>query len=342
MSDDDNGTEPAATGAETSLLASLYVDGEASTDEQALVETSTDTLAEVEELSTVRTVLEATAPLATLSEREAHLASALDVWERMTDGERAGEVTPSEGIASAAAAAVSTPSSGTRSPRSTARRQLASLDRRQWLLGAAAALTMVAGLGFVVRGLATNDDSDTVEVADEAAAATEPVTELGELEAAEAAEVNGENVGADVAPAESDLSDEAATSGELSADEEAADADATGETLPGEEQPAPPPEEATVQIDNAEDLGLYASLGLPSLEDGDTANDDLEFEPVFGGCATDLGVDQELEPVLYAGTPVVVGVDLDSNLVLAYTPDDCGIVATTSLPSQSGRDDTEP
>lgn len=324
----DNETEIEAT-----LLASLYLDDEATTDERALVETSTEALGEVDELTTLRTLLEATAPVAPLSEREGHLASALDVWERMSEGERTGEFTPSDGISAAAAAAVSTPGGGTRIPRPGARRRLAGLDGRQWLLGAAAALTMVAGLGFVVRQLAT-DDADTSEVADNAAT-EDAATRLSELEAAEAAEVNGENVGADVPPAETDLSDEAATSGLFPADE--AEAEASGETLPGEEQPAPPPDEGMVAIDNADDLATYASLAIPSLEAADTANDDIDFEPVFGSCEAELGVEEQLEPVIYAGTPVVVGVDLDNALVLAYTADDCGVVASTSLPSESAR-----
>ncbi|WP_040492881.1 hypothetical protein [Ilumatobacter nonamiensis] len=324
---------------ETTRLASQYVDGEVTADERALVETSTDALDEVDEFTAVRTVLEATAPIASLSEREGHLAAALDVWERMSEGERAGEMTPSDGIAAAAAAAVSTPSGGTRTPRSGPRRQLAGLNGRQWFLGAAAALTMVAGLGFVVRGLVTNDDADTSEVAVDSESDDLPA-ELGELEAAEAAEVNGENVGADVPPVQSDLSDEAATSGLFPADEAAAEADATGQTLPGEEQPAPPPDEGMIAIENSEDLADYASFAIRGLEAGDTANDDIDFEPAFGSCESELGVEEELEPVIYAGTPVVVGVDLDNDLVLAYTPEECDIIARTSLPNDA--DQTAP
>ena len=67
------------------LLASAYLDGEATPDERALVETSVDALAEVERLARVRTVLEATVEPVSLAAREAHLAAALDVWERMRD-----------------------------------------------------------------------------------------------------------------------------------------------------------------------------------------------------------------------------------------------------------------
>ena len=59
------------------LLASAYLDGEATPDERALVETSVDALAEVERLARVRTVLEATVEPVALAAREAHLAAAL-------------------------------------------------------------------------------------------------------------------------------------------------------------------------------------------------------------------------------------------------------------------------
>lgn len=325
MSDDENATE-----AESTTLASLYVDDAATSDERALVETSTDTLSEVAELSELRTVLAATAPTASLSAREGHLANALDVWERMSDGERAGDVTPRDGIDATAAAAVSTPSTGMRAPRSGARRRLAGLDRRQWLLGAAAALTVVAGIGFVVRELATDSAVDTNQVADEIAPA-ESLTPLDDLEAAEAAEVNGENVGADAVPTETDLSDDAATSGAAPVEESAADAGAGDGTLPGQEQPAPPPDEAIVAIDNAEDLAIYASFAVRALETGDATNEALEFEPAFGTCEAELGVEEELEPVIYAGIPVVVGVDLDNDVVLAYTAEDCAVVESVAL-----------
>lgn len=339
MSDDNEEVEHEA------LLASLYLDNAATTDERALVETSTDALSAVDQLADVRAVLGATAPIAPLSERESHLAAALDVWERMSDGERAGEVTPSGGVSVAAAAAVSTPAMGSRRSRPKRRRQLAGVSGRQWFLAAAATLTVVAGAGFVVRELTADSEADTSEISADATP-DDPVTELGELEAAEAAEVNGDNVGADVAPAETDLSDEAAEPGLFpddaeAAEESSADAASTDDTLPGSEQPAPPPEEATIQIDNPDDLGLYASLAIPSLEAGPSANDDIDFEPAFGSCEAELGVEEELEPVVYAGIPVVVGIDLDNNVVLAYTAEDCDVVERTSLPADAGRG-TEP
>jgi len=331
VSDDEQGNESEAT-----LLASLYLDDEATADERALVETDPDALREVERFGDVRTVLGATVPIASLADREAHLAGALDVWERMSDLERSGEVTPSDGIAAAAAAAVTTPSTGSRGSGPVRRPRTGGPTGRQWLLGAAAGLTVLAGAGFALNSLTSGDDSEPSDVAADATP-DDPLTELGDLEAAEAAEVNGENVGTEVAPNLSDLSDEASGPG-LPADAAAADeSTGAGETLPGPEQPAPPPDEGTLEIDNPDDLAAYASLAMPSLRATSTANDDIEFDSVFGGCESQLGVEAELEPIIYAGTPVVVGIDLDNSVVLAYTAEDCAIVETAPVPDETER-----
>lgn len=313
------------------VLASAYVDGAASSDERALVETSTETLAEAAELSEIRTVLGATAPIAALSERESHLAAALDLWERMSDLERSGDATPSDGV-SAATAALTTPGAGSRRGRNE--RPLGGLHRQRWLLAAAATLTVLVGVGAVLRGVVSNDvDGDTTEIAIEQA---EELVALNELQAAEAAEVNGENVGEEVAPVETDLSDEAAEPApdpvQMSDDSAVAD-----EELPGEEQPAPAPEKAALEIFSAQELAIYASLALPRLEATNQANADIEFESPFGECAEQLGIDEQVEPVIYEGVEVVVGIDLDNSLVIAYTPGDCDVVETTSLRTDTGR-----
>jgi hypothetical protein len=330
MSDfEQNGRDPD----DTTLLASLYLDGEATPDERALVETSPETLEAVTRFGSVRTVLGATAPEASLSEREGHLAGALDVWARMSDPERAGEVTPSDGIDAAAGAAVTTPRSDTRRKRSERRRRPGTMTMPQWALGAAAALVMIAGVGAVVLGVLRENSADTTELAVEPVA-EEPASEVDAVEADEAAEVSGADVGANAVPTESDLSDEAASPGlfpedaELAADEAASSAEA-----PGAEQPAPPAEIELVEIETAEELGVYGSLAVRTLEgDGAPAVDD-EFEPPFGTCAAELGIERELEPVMYQGVAVGVGVDLQNALVYAYTIDDCNVVDVVALPS---------
>jgi len=335
------------------LLASLYLDGEATPDERALVETSPEAMLEVERLGELRTVLNATAPEASLSVREGHLAAALDVWERMSDLERSGEVTPSEGLDAAAAAAVTTPISDTRRNRGERRnRRLGGMSVPQWALSAAAALIVIAGVGAVVRGVLVDDGTDTAEVAVEAVPA-DPDSEVDVLEAAEAEEVQGGNVGADVVPAESNLSDEAAESGEATAEsgglfeEEGSDAatdapasadEAEGDT-PGAEQPAPPAEIDLEEIETADDLAAYGSLAVLALDGRVEQNDDIDFEAPFGTCEDEIGLQEHLEPVTYQGAVVGVGVDLVNSVVYAYDLDDCTVVETVALPTETGNVD---
>ncbi len=331
------------------LLASLYVDGEATSDERALVETSPEALDAVRQLEQVRTVLGATAPEAPVSEREGHLAAALDVWERMSDLERAGEVTPSEGIDAAAAAAVSTPISDARRTRERKRRP-GGMTIPQWTLGAAAGLVVIAGVGAVLLGVVNSDDADTSEVAVEEVA-EDPTSEVDALEAAEAAEVAGEDVGADGIPVETNLSDDAAVADDrdgLFAEEEAsADADiaSSGEAAgdaPGSEQPAPAPEFDLIEIETADDLGVYGSLAVPAIDAGPVDDRDIDFEPVDGTCEDELGLEELLEPVIYQGVEVGVGVDLGNRVVFAYDRDGCDVVETVALPTDERSATTQP
>ena len=110
MSDTTNGpgADPNGTPDEVSeltALASAYLDGDTTPEERAQVESSDELLAEVESLRQVRAVLGATTEPPPISIREAHLAAALDVWDRMSDMEQSGEVTPSAGMDAAAGAA---------------------------------------------------------------------------------------------------------------------------------------------------------------------------------------------------------------------------------------------
>lgn len=338
---------------ENTLLASAYLDGEATADERALVETSPETLAEVTALSQLRDVVSATAPQASLSEREGHLAAALDVWERMSDRERLGEATPSAGVDAAAAAALTTPVSTSQGRRGRGRRgERRNLAASQWFLSAAAVIVVVAGVAAVGRGLLT-DDPATNEVAVQSAEADGPL--LSEVERNELAELEGENVGATVVPdaeaiegdvardPDSVASDDAADDGlfpESAAEEEAFDdlasaAEVASDELPAEaSQPAPAPEFPRVELADLVDLADYGFLAVRGATPGVTLPpDDIDFEPVQGTCEFELGIEKLLDPASYQGTDVNVGVDLGTGAVIAYT-DDCDVVATTALPTE--------
>ncbi|MGB3736684.1 MAG: hypothetical protein WA964_17125 [Ilumatobacter sp.] len=323
---------------ENSLLASAYLDGEATTDERALVETSPDTLAEVAALTQVSSVLAATAPIASLSEREAHLAGALDVWERMSDLERAGEATPAAGVDAAAAAALITPVSTSEGRRQRGGRgkgkRSGSFGASQWFLGAAATLVVVAGAAAVFRGiLAEEDASDDVTleaVADEGA-------ELSEVEANETAEVLGENVGADVEP-DADLiegeaqADPDSEGGLFAGDEAMEESDAAASAPAPAEQPSPAAEIDRVDLETPDDLADYGSLVVIGFDGGPLTTDDTEFEPPFNSCEAEFGIERLLAPARYQGENVFVGVDLDDDIVYAYT-EDCTLVESVPLPT---------
>ena len=349
MSDDTDDTTPDEVN--ESALASAYLDGEASADERALVETSTEALAEVESFSQVRTVLAATAPVASLSEREAHLAGALDVWERMSDLERSGEATPAAGVDAAAAAAVLTPISTSegrrgRGARSSAKR--GSFSASQWLLGAAAALVVVAGGAAVVRGV-LDDEPTTDDIALDSAADDGP--QLSEVEENEALEVENGNVGTDVRvdpdfaseqaqenPAgdddgglfdESDAMEEEVQEDEATAAEPVEEA---GEPAPAA-QPAPPPEIGRLELDTPELLADYGSLVIAANNPGGPViSVDEDFEPPGGSCEAELDIQRILAPIVYQGQPAFVGVDLNRRIVYAYT-EDCSVIESVALPA---------
>jgi hypothetical protein len=336
---------------DVALLASAYLDDEATPDERALVETSPEVLDAVAGFGNVRSVLGGTAPAASLSEREGHLAAALDVWERMSDLERAGETTPSDGIDAAAAAAVTTPLSDPRRNRAERRKRSGTMSMPQWALSSAAALVMIAGVGAVVLALVREEGVETSEVAIEAVT-EDPATEVDALEAAEAAEVAGENVGADAVPVETDLSSVAAEPGGLFEEEggavaDAASSDVSTEDAPGSEQPAPAPEIPEIEIENPEDLAAYGSLAVPALAvpalgDGPEEQGDVEFEQVPSTCDAELGLEERLEPVVYQGVEAGVGVDLQNSVVYAYDRDDCSVLASVALPTDTREFDDLP
>lgn len=333
------------------LLASAYLDGAATPDERALVETSPQTMADVDALAQVRTVLSATAPVASLSEREAHLAGALDVWERMSDLERSGEATPAAGVDAAAAAAVLTPTStseGRGRGRGKSKRS-GSLGSSQWLLGAAAALVLIAGTAAVVRGIIAQDP-ETNEAAVESV--TDQNGELSDVEQNEAAEVNGENVGDDgvldpdviEGQAQADpggddgLFPTEAASDEFETDsvEEAGDVAADDAGAPAE-QPAPAPEIERDDLETLEDLADYGALVVRAIDaELPVPSVDFDAEPPGGSCEDEFGIEKLLAPARYQGEDVFVGVDTDNEIVFAYTGDDiegCTLVASVPLPT---------
>ncbi|MEP4650482.1 MAG: hypothetical protein ABJ314_09885, partial [Ilumatobacter sp.] len=218
----------------------------------------------------------------------------------------------------------------------------------QWLLGAAAALAVLAGAAAVFRGVLT-EDTGSNEAAPALDAADGP--ELSEVEANEAAEVQGENVGDDFVPSPTDLSDDVASdpdglfpAGDAMEDsttmQESApdDAAADSEPVSAGEQPAPAPETGRVELLSPEDLADYGSLVIPRVSSAPVPTTDIDLEAPGDSCEGEFGIEQLLEPARYLGEDVFVGVDFDDGIVYAYTggtPDqpDCTLVESVALPS---------
>ncbi len=297
------------------LLASAYLDGDVSADERARVDDDAELVTEVERLRSVRALLGDIEP-PTISTREAQLAAALGVWDRLPDTERTGarrDVTPvgidGAAVAGAASVTAATPLSRKRRPsRSTS---------TGWLTGAAAALVLVLAGGVALQ-LSSANDTDEASTADAQVDDTEGAESLTATRAGEPA------------------ADEAAPSGEAG-DEAGIELDT------GIDNAAPPGENVGLdQLDTLDDLADFAAaaVGAPSSPDVPAAtsaqgDEDLseaeEFlvEAEFPLC---LGVDLVVGPAVYGDVPVVVGIDESRNLAIAYRAVSCAEVARVRLP----------
>lgn len=348
MSDDISGGEglDPAGATDSDALASLYLDGEADAAQVARVEGDPALLDEVERLRQVRAVLGATTEPPPISVREAHLAGALDVWDRMSGAERSGESAPSSGMDAAAAAAISTPATSSlddRRRRSTGR-SAGSGGSARWLLGAAAALVLLAGAGIFARGLSGGSD-DSTETADVAAdaplAAQNEVEEVADRAADEAvgdadtlvfdAVEEGEVASTDDRDTTS-ADDEFAT--ELAGDSAAT---ATDGGAAVDDPGAPVADSGTeVGLDSLAtpaELADFAAIAYYAQSELPAPNDDIE--PPFPTCETELAPlrsDVVAGPALYRDRPVIVAVDdRDAPQAIAYTTE-CELVAQVRLP----------
>lgn len=354
------------------LLASAYLDGEVTPEERAQVEASREALDEVERLRQVRAVLGATTEPPAISVREAHLAAALDVWDRMPETERAGEVTPSAGLDAAAAAAISTPAPSSLNSR---RDRRSGRGTTKWLLGAAAGLAVIAGAGIVFQGLGTSDDSDSASDASEAEApADEPASEdVGVAELA-ADEFSGEEtqsapatVSADDVesedgrteggfaeepaeePADEAMEEEAPAEAamEESMEEESMEEDVEAEAAPAEETSNDAEDPARPELDletleNPRALADFGAFAFYADIDAD-APVNADIEPPFNTCEIEFAgtfdFDTFAGPALYQAQEVIVAVDITQTppSVIAFT-EICEFIASAPLPSEEAFD----
>ena len=303
------------------LLASAYLDGEATAEEIAQVEADADALAEVERLRQVRAVVgHVEAP--PISTREAHLAAALGAWDQLPLSERNGsQVAATSGgidpLAAAAAGSISAPTSARRASRAS--------RSNGWILAGAASLVVLLVGGLTLRSL-TGDDDSTDDVA-----SVQPTSTVTAATA----------------------SADATTDPSLQPNEDISDPDTEADPT---NDGAPPPEEGLEELSSPDDLAVFASdaVGIfpptvdNTVEPADTAeppvvedaapreSDDQATTPETPDGSTGLplcqGADLVVGPAMYNGVLVIVGVDTSRNLALAYTSDDCALVAQAPLP----------
>jgi hypothetical protein len=326
------------------LLASAYLDGQATAADRAQVEGDAELLVEVERLRRVRSVLgdpgdENVAPLST---RERHLAAALDTWDRLPASERLGDATPT-GIDQAGAAGGASITAPVRLREQRAKRRPVSTR----VLTAAAAVVVLAGAGLVVRGALETSSSD--ESADTASI---------ELDGAA-----DEDPSLDVLAAE-----EFATEGQGEAADEVAEAAAPAPAVEPDAAAAGGPEQAPAERDlevlssNAELAQFANDLVLSRSNQTAPANPAEETEKSAGAPQADSAsadaaqataptapptlpapvdlcglVDDFVGFASWDGSglvnePIAVGIDNSSAQAVAYQADTCTEVARTRLP----------
>ncbi len=319
------------------ILASAYLDGQATAPERAQVEGDAELLAEVERLRRVRSVLGSPddASSAPISTRERHLAAALDAWDRLPATELGSDATPigADQAGAAGGASITAPI-----PLREQRAKRRPVNTR--LLTAAAAVVVLAGAGLVVRGALETSETD---------------------QSADTASLNTDNAGDQDRSLEVLAAEEFITEGEgeVAADvaEEAAPppaVEAAASEAGGPDQ-APAESEYTILSNNA-DLADYANLLIISRTNqanpssGVGAAVDQEASDDAGQAPAPTTPPTLAPPVELCGLIddfvgfafweatglfddlVAVGIDNSSDEAVAYRDDTCTEVARTPLP----------
>ncbi len=321
-------------------LASAYLDGETTAAERAQVEADAELVAEVERLRQVRAVLGVTES-APISVRERHLAGALGAWDRLPTAEKLVDATPVGDDAAGAAGGASITAPTTLRDRRAKRKPVSTR-----VLTAAAAVVVLAGAGFVVRGaLDTGDSNDSTAI-----------------EAADTADIDDSFDAS--ASAEFESGPEAAAEETFDQDGEAADdvviaavpAPASDAVQGGPEEP-PGNNDLEVLSSDAE-LAEFAnakviSRTVPANEpSAEAAESDLATTEADSESVEDTAPDTTLPPPVdlcnlideFVGfalweasglfdDPIAVGINNASDEAIAYGADTCTVIARTPLPT---------
>ena len=326
------------------LLASAYLDGQATAAERAQVDADAELLAEVERLRRVRSVLGSPddASAAPISTRERHIAAALDAWDRLPASELGSDATPaSSDQAGAAGGASITAPTPLRQQRAAKRGPVSTR-----LLTAAAAVVVLAGAGVVIRGALESADTD--QSADTASFEVDSADENRSLEvlAAEEFVTEGEGEAAD----------------EVAAEAAPPPAVAAEAVVSGGPDQAPAESEYEVLSSKAE-LADFANLLIISRTNQANSTTASEAEESSADAAADQEVQNDADQATAATTPptlpapvdlcrliddfvgfafwntpglfddlIAVGIDNATNEAVAYRSNTCTEVARTPLP----------
>jgi hypothetical protein len=304
------------------LLASAYLDGEATPDERALVEADPSLLEEVERLRTARIALLDAAGFERPGDdaREAAIAAALTAWDFAAFEPTGSTAGASPTGSSPTGSSVSSVSSGPTVVPFVRRHSYST----RWLT-AAAAVAAVAALGVVVAQFGSGDGDDNSAASDAATADTElsaeSRTEFEQIEPP--AGTQGALFSGD------DAADEAAP--EAAAQAPSADIAGAGDTPSAAPEATSTLESAAVpeaSLGSPEELGVFAAEAKTADEDG------VERDTLARPCPDEAfdEIDTYVAVGTYLGRPVVVGIDDERGRAFAVDPDMCEIVAEAPLP----------
>ena len=297
------------TDEELDLLASSYLDGEATPDEVAMIERDPSLLARVETLRSAQAALRA--PMAVPADvREQQLAAALSLFDGSGAADRrthlaAVETPPVEIDWSQGGEPTSAePVIDLRSQREARARER---DRWQWASAAAAAAVLLVGGVFLAGQLGSESDFEAA------------INAADESEATDSADESADNATALAEPA---AGDDAAT--------ESADADTAGRAAMESEAMAPDAEEDFAADEAGEATADAAEEAADDAADGETA----ALPPIFRDDVPEAGFFPDEPVITYSSIPT--SEEIVNDLSLRWRgPENSECLAQVELPAGS-------
>lgn len=328
---------PSTDPADDDLLASLYLDGEATAAERAQVEADPELMARVRSFEVMASDLSSVTPPPDLARLQ--IGAALDAFDQQNES----STPPLRAVPSPQAASTGAISSETASSKTASSSTVTSLsdqrERKQargipnWLAAAAALALVVGGLGFVSTLVGGGDDTDTASVAldsDDASAsgANRTFDEESSAEAESAETLMTESDAMDTEAMEDDAmaddaTDEAAEAPEEAMEEAEAEVETSGDDAATDEAS----DDDTSSEDTSSDETAVAAGPVPL--DGLEAATAQEYFELLSG--------QPLRPVAdspCAESPLVTGLfGVDSFIEVVFDGEVSSLLVQDGVPS---------